>query len=305
MRKISTLALLLLLAPAVAFASLAEDLQDVSVTIRTSRGQGSGVLITRDLRLSSDSDETTSVTMVLTAAHVVASAKSTRTSLVDGEKRTITEFEEIDVVKELRQDGRRVGEITMAATVVRYSDAREGDDLALLVLRKRDYSESSVAFFAEDDIIPVGTHLYHVGSLLGQFGSNSMTDGLMSQVGRTLAVGNGAGTTFDQVSCIAWPGSSGGGVFISDQHKDENMHGRLVGLLVRGAGNGGGGFAFIVPSRRIHTWAASHDCEWLLDPSADQPCLDAIYKAPMGGGDDSAGYSDEDIEAQNFMLLVN
>jgi S1-C subfamily serine protease len=243
--------------------------------------------------------------MVLTAAHVVASAKSTRSSIVDGEKRTVTEFEEIDVVKELRQDGRRVGEITMSAVVVRYSDAREGEDLALLVLRKRDYSESSIEFMPGEDIVPVGTHLYHVGSLLGQFGSNSMTDGLVSQVGRTLSVGNGAGTTFDQVSCIAWPGSSGGGVFISDQHEDESMHGKLVGLLVRGAGNGGGGFAFIVPARRIYTWAHDSDASWLLDPKVQQPCLDDIYKAPMGSGSEAGGYADSDVDEQNFLFLDN
>ena len=304
MRTIST-ALLLLLVPTLALASLAEDLQDVSVTIRTPRGQGSGVLITRDLKLHPNSEDTTSVTMVLTAAHVVASAKSTRSSIVEGETRTITEFEEIDVVKELRQDGRRVGEITMAATVVRYSDAREGDDLALLVLHKRDYSDSSVEFIPGDDIIPIGTHLYHVGSLLGQFGSNSMTDGLLSQVGRTLTVGKGAGTTFDQVSCIAWPGSSGGGVFISDQHEDKSMRGKLVGLLVRGAGNGGGGFAFIVPARRIATWASASDAVWLLDPAAEQPCLDEIYEAPMGAGSEAVGYSGSDVDDPDFLFLDN
>jgi len=37
-----------------------------------------------------------------------------------------------------------------------------------------------------DEIVPIGTELFHVGSLLGQVGSNSMTRGIMSKVGRQI-----------------------------------------------------------------------------------------------------------------------
>ncbi|HAT67623.1 MAG TPA: hypothetical protein DCS66_24005, partial [Flavobacteriaceae bacterium] len=64
------------------------------------------------------------------------------------------------------------------------------------------------------------TELYHVGSLLGQTGSNSMTRGIVSQVGRVLNLGSGDGTVFDQTTVTAFPGSSGGGVFLSERSGD-------------------------------------------------------------------------------------
>ena len=62
----------------------------------------------------------------------------------------------------------------------------------------------------------------------------------MSQVGRVLDLGSGGGTVFDQTTVTAFPGSSGGGVFLTD--------GKYVGMLVRGAGET---FNLIVPVRRM------------------------------------------------------
>ena len=74
-------------------------------------------------------------------------------------------------------------------------------------------SIKNILFYPSNDPIPVGTELYHVGSLLGQVGSNSMTRGIMSKVGRVLELGTGDGVVFDQTSAPAFPGSSGGGIF--------------------------------------------------------------------------------------------
>ena len=44
--------------------------------------------------------------------------------------------------------------------------------------------------------------------------------------------------------------------------------GRCIGLLVRGAG---AGLNFVVPSRRMLTWAKKMHVEWAMDPSIPVP----------------------------------
>jgi hypothetical protein len=121
---------------------LVDQLQDISVTIKSGRGQGSGVLFTRKV-----GDET--VTYVWTAAHVVESQRKTRNVIVNGVQRTVVEFDDVQIVQEFKQDGRRIGEIKMEARVVRYSDADQGEDLALLEVRKRNFvsAEKTVKFY--------------------------------------------------------------------------------------------------------------------------------------------------------------
>jgi len=120
--------------------------------------------------------------------------------------------------------------------------------------------------------------------LLGQVGSNSMTRGIMSKVGRVLDIGNGEGTVFDQTTVTAFPGSSGGGVYLSDKNEDNS--GKYVGMLVRGAGEG---FNFVVPVRRMRDWAKEVNAEWALDPDAETPTLAELSKQPI----EDAGFGDE------------
>jgi S1-C subfamily serine protease len=243
---------------------VADHLQDISVTIRSESGynksEGSGVLITREVNGEK-------VTFIWTCGHVVDNLREVRTVIEDGAPKKIVEFDDVQIIKELVEGGRRVGEIKMDATVVKYSDADDGEDLALLMVRARDYGKASAGFYLDKDepIIPIGTQLYHVGSLLGQMGANSMTSGIISQVGRILGK-----VEFDQTTVTAFPGSSGGGVFLQD--------GRYVGMIVRGAGEG---FNLMVPVRRIKRWAKKHDIMWALDPSIKTPSLDDIEKLPV------------------------
>ena len=107
-----------------------------------------------------------------------------------------------------------------------------------------------------------------------------MTSGIMSQVGRVLELGGGEGTVFDQTTVPAFPGSSGGGVFLREDAEADA--GKCVGLLVRGAGEN---FNLIVPIRRMHRWATENDVEWALDPSIEAPPLEEILKmSPEGSG---------------------
>lgn len=246
-------------------APIIQNLQDISVTIRANGSQGSGTLYTRKV---GDND---TVTFVWTAAHVVDGLRKTR-SVIDpetGTPRLVVEFEDAEIVKEFTEEGRRIGEMKFDARVVRYSDADQGEDLALLMVRKKNYVADGVGakFYLDKEIPAIGTELYHVGSLLGQIGSNSLTTGVISQNGRVLNLGAN-GVIFDQTTVTAFPGSSGGGVYLKSD-------GRYVGMLVRGAGEQ---FNFIVPARRLTAWAEKANIKWAVDPSVAMPSADELAK---------------------------
>jgi trypsin-like peptidase len=271
MKRLLAILLLLVAIPAFGQDKIVGHLQDISVTIRAESGfgagQGSGTLVTRKI-----GDKT--VTFVWTAAHVVDNLRKVRPFVdpVTGGTRVAIEFEDAKIVQEFRQNGRRIGELKMDAKIIRYSDAENGEDLALLQVRKTDFvpETTTAIFYLGKDIPPLGTELYHVGSLLGQVGSNSLTTGVISQHGRVLALGAN-GVVFDQTTATAFPGSSGGGVY----HKKD---GTYVGMVVRGAGEG---FNLIVPVRRMQEWAKRTKVEWALDPSVPVPTQEELDKMPV------------------------
>ena len=237
--------------------NIADHLQNVSVTIRSesdyAAGEGSGVIFARQDR------DGNWVNFVWTAAHVIDNLRTERRVIVDGSSKTLVEFKDAKVVKSIRQNGRVVGRLELDAEVIKYSNAKDGHDLALLRVRKLNFIKSGVTFYLGKDIPTLGTELYHVGSLLGYFGANSMTDGIYSSHGRVIPSINKK--IFDQTTVAAFPGSSGGGVYLK---KD----GRYVGMVVRGAGET---FNLIVPVRRMVDWATKNDLMWALDPKAPLP----------------------------------
>lgn len=272
---------------------VAQHLQDVSVTIKSGFSEGSGVLITRELQKSSKDNEKVKVNFVITAAHVIDNLRSTRDILNSkGQKQTIIEFRDAQIVKELVESGRKVGELKMDAKVILYSDAEDGEDIAILMVRKQGFVDTSTTFDLSDEPIAIGTNLFHVGSLLGQSGANSMTAGIMSQVGRVLSLGTGDGVVFDQTTVTAFPGSSGGGVFLTD--------GKYVGMLVRGAGET---FNLIVPARRMKAWAVARNAGWILDPSVSPPSLEDIGK--LNPEAESNGKNEDESEtSKSFPYLI-
>ena len=138
----------------VAAKSIAEHLQNVSVTIRSegafSAGEGSGVIFTRK---DSNGDL---VNFVWTAAHVVDNMRLTKRILVDGTYKTIVHFKDPVVTKEIRQNGRTVGRLQMDAEVLKYSESEDGHDLALLRVRKLNFVTDSVVFYLDKEIPPLG-----------------------------------------------------------------------------------------------------------------------------------------------------
>jgi hypothetical protein len=277
--------------------SVAEHLQNVSVTIRSegafSAGEGSGVIFCRK-----DSNGNL-VNFIWTAAHVIDNLRSERKVLVSGSPKTLVEFKDPVVIKEIRQDGRTVGRLQMDAEVLKYSESEDGHDLALLRVRKLNFVTDTVSFYLEDKIPPLGTDLLHVGSLLGQFGANSMTDGIYSQHGRILK--NLNKHIFDQTTCVAFPGSSGGGVFLK-----HDRSARYIGMLVRGAGEG---FNLIVPVRRMVDYCEKHNIMWALDRSVKMPTEDELKKMSIENTPkEKEEAKDEEKEATKkmfpFMLRV-
>jgi len=244
-------------------------LQDISVTIKSDKGIGSGVLISKNINYQNKKNV---VNFVWTAAHVVENLRSVRNVLgSDGQTKKIVEFKDAEIIKKLIENGETVGQISMDAKVVKYSDAKDWEDLALLMIKKLNFSNSSAKFYVDKDNkgLQLGTQLYHVGSLLGENGSNSMTTGIMSQIGRMISLNGGGKILFDQTTVTAFPGSSGGGVYLTN--------GVYVGMLVRGAGET---FNLIIPIRRMYNWAKNENILWSIDDS-DAPDLENILKLPI------------------------
>ena len=98
-----------------------------------------------------------------------------------------------------------------------------------------------------------------------------MTDGIYSQHGRIIKSLNKH--VFDQTTCVAFPGSSGGGIFLKRDGKA-----RYVGMLVRGAGEG---FNLIVPVRRMIEYCEKHKIMWALDKNGKMPSDDELKKIPI------------------------
>lgn len=277
---LAAIATLLLISSATAGDEIPQYLQGISVTVKSGSAQGSGTIVTREVPGKG------TVAFIWTAGHVVDNLRSTR-KIVDSEGGTkyLVEFSDPQIVTERYQEGRRVGEQTLDCKVVKYSDYRYGEDLAVLMIRLRDsYSDNVDARFPKANYIPpVGVELSHCGSLLGQFGSNSYTTGELSQTGRLLD-----GKVFDQVTAVAFPGSSGGGVYLTND-------GTYIGMLTRGTRTQG--FNFIVPARRMHKWAREANIEWAINPDAQMLSWDDLMKIPVEDegiiSSSSSGFDDD------------
>lgn len=287
------LLLILMLALATpALAGVPDDLQAVSVTIRAGSSQGSGTLVTRKV-----GDDT--ITFVWTAGHVVDGLRTTRTVVSPaGTPRILIEYRDAEIVQERQQNGRAVGEVKYTCKVVKVSDANYGEDLAVLMVRcKSAYPLTVCAKFQQeiDYIPPIGIELSHCGSLLGQFGANSYTTGVLSQTGRMLPQKGANVKVFDQVTAVAFPGSSGGGMFLKSD-------GVYVGMLTQGVTQLQG-FNFIVPVRRIHAFAREAKMEWAINPSVEMPSMKEIEAISVEDAGTAPGGQSSGPESDNGSTL--
>ncbi len=244
-----------------------EYLQNISCTIKSEgkdgMSQGSGVLFTRK---DTNGDH---VTYCLTAAHVIDNLRSERQVLsLDGDKKTIVEFKSPVIVKHLIEKGRVIGKTEIEATVIKWSSSEFGQDLALLQLRKKNFT-ADTATLSPDEIIPVGMELYHLGSRLGEFGAGQLTVGILSSIGKVLE----GDKVYDISSCPGLPGSSGGGTFLK-------VNGEYIGMVQRKATEGET-FIFIKPTRLIKEWAKDQKVEWFFNPEVPLPTDEVLKKLPV------------------------
>lgn len=230
----------------IAAQTVAQHLQDISVTVDAPGSWASGIIITRTNRIGE------AVNFVLTAGHVITNVRRSTSVNVTN---TVVVFSDVNVVKTIVENGRCVGQISYAAKVVRYSDEDFGDDIALLEVYHRNFSQACTHFTTNLAPVEIGTLLLHVGSFKGIVGAGSMSAGIQSQIGRITA-----SVVFDQTTAAAYPGSSGGGVFTED--------GRCVGLILRQRGEA---FNLYVPYRRIVRWAVRSNLKWVIDESLPLP----------------------------------
>ena len=183
-----------------------------------------------------------------------------------------------------QQDGRRVGEVKYDCKIIKVSDADYGEDLARADgPLQRAYPLNVCAKFHKDPnyIPPIGVELSHCGSLLGPVRSQQLHDGRLESNGAHLAMKGANVKVFDQVTAVAFPGSSGGGMFLKE-------NGEYIGMLTQGVMKLQG-FNFIVPVRRIHAWSKDAKIEWAINPDVPMPTLKEIDAIPVEDAGQSPG----------------
>lgn len=253
-RLVTTLAIFLL--PLVVFAdephmtkgpvaalTVPERLALSCVTIQAHQHTGSGTLFsTRDGRV-----------WVLTAGHVIQDDRQAHKVIdEEGHEKNVITFPDVSILQLVKEDGKVVERHEFTAKVIRYSSPDYGQDLALLrVNSKAFYAPYAVPSFVKT-IPTVGTWLVHCGSMCGSFGNNSITEGVMSGIGREIE-----GKEYDQSSAPAIQGSSGGPVVRLDT-------GEYVGMVVLGGKHAA--VNFIVPARRILDWANAVGVGFIANP---------------------------------------
>lgn len=202
-----------------------EKMQQSVVLIQASDGQGSGVVVERS------NEQGRTRVFIWTANHVVESDT------------------EVKIVKGIRTEGHRAGQAEFTARVIGRDVAR---DVALLWL-DAPAGYFRAAEFAENKPVRVGTPLTHVGNVRGIEFEDSVSVGVMSQIG--LKPPGWPWALTDQAALAAYFGSSGGPIFRTD---DETVIGLTVGGVV------GSGFMNFVPVRIISEFADINGYLWAV-----------------------------------------
>ena len=293
MRQVSFL-LALLLALACSYATAANvtvgrDLQAISVNICSPGAyravQGSGTIV-----LVNIGEQTTS--WVLSAEHVVDSLRQVKSVIgPDGSTRKQVTYRDAEIVQEQVSGGRAVGEKRYDAKVMCVDPRR---DIALLRVRVDGEFKQGAAFYLGGEIPPPGTALFHCGAPGGKDigGTCSLTSGIVSRLGvRIPDFGGSEHGVFDQVTCPALQGSSGGLVALKED-------GRLIGIITLGL-RGSDSFHWMVPMRSLLEFARDTKAEWLFDPSVEHPDSEGNIALPLelnpGGFDASKAGSESCI----------
>ncbi len=214
-----------------------------------------------------------------TDAHVVEGAEHI-TRGVDphtGLERPYVNYDEVRLKKDSYSDGRKSGESSHSAKIIRYSKTH---DLALLLLNDPSGVKQGVRFARW--LPSEGRAIWHVGSMHGSMGENSVSEGCIAKVGRlrlSYRPDDFKGIIYDQVSLHSHKGCSGGGVF-------DKRTGDCLGLITefmdydRTYGLSYGAM-FISPARRIREFAKRYSCEYAVDDSVGVPSQEQLLAGPI------------------------
>ena len=203
-----------------------ERAQNSTVLIVCPSGaQGSGVVVKRGERL-----------FVWTAAHVVDNC------------------DRVVIRSYVRHNGERVGNIDFAGRVLERNDSL---DVALLwLIAPASYFDS--AEFAGVEPSRVGESVYHVGNYWGADFDDSVSIGVISQIGVQPKYRDWPWQfPLDQTTAFVVYGSSGGGIF---RHSDN----KLIGIIVGGPAPGKADVNLFVPIRAIYSWATDVSILWAM-----------------------------------------
>lgn len=242
--------------------TIGAKLQSLSVNVLCEgkyRGaQGSGTLF-----LSEVEDEPSS--WVITAHHVVECLREVNSVIgQDGETRKSIKYADAQIIQQEVERGRTVEEVRNDAKIISVDSTR---DIALLRVRKRNFSDKGASFYLGSQIPLAGTEIYHCGAPGGREigGTCSLTSGIISRIGvRIPDFGGGSEHgIFDQTDTAGLGGSSGGMIALKSD-------GRWIGMITLGLSSGDN-FHWIVPARSVRAWAKEIKVEWLLDPSLPRP----------------------------------
>jgi len=247
--------------------SVGARLQQVSVNVKAGRSQGSGLIVLAEV----DGKITT---WIVTANHVVDGLRQVKTVIdADGSDKKQVSYMDAEVVQEKVVNGRGVGEKKFFAKVMSVDPRR---DVALLRVRADDEFRVGALFYLNEEIPQPGTALFHCGAPGGQDlgGTCSLTDGIVSRVGVNISqFGGSEHGIYDQITCPAQPGSSGGLVALSDD-------GRVVGIITLGV-RGADSFHWMVPIRSILAFAKDTGAAWIFDPSVEPPVSENDIKLKL------------------------
>lgn len=198
-----------------------------TVLVESGRGSGSGILVSRINPAGHY------VTYVWTVAHVVIRPDTVTASTNDV---GVVSLVVAPVVVRTAYGRSEVAE------VISYSSR---DDIALLRVLREDWTTNSVCFYRGAPPT-VGTPVFHVGNFYGLRMQDSYTQGFVSHVNRLFV--------YDQLQLSVYPGSSGGGVFLS-------ANGECIGLVDARCEET---IALVIPVRTLEQWAWLHGVQAAL-----------------------------------------
>lgn len=187
--------------------------QDAVVSVINYQNVSSGELDLGDLFGGLDSQESSNELVVAGEGSGVIYKKDGNTAFVVTNNHVIDGAEQIEI---LLADGTKVvGELVGSDT---YSD--------LAVVKMSADSVKSIAEFADSDTITVGETAIAIGSPLGTEYANSVTEGIVSSLSRTVTLQNENGETVStnaiQTDAAINPGNSGGALV--------NIQGQVIGI---------------------------------------------------------------------------